>query len=113
MKIKWWHIVALMAIYAFCGRDLAIILTLIYGITFFAKNLSQKNKWIYGSAITKADIQDLDNEIYEIEAIIDQVNKVNEINDELNEIEAVLVQLSETERPDRKVIPIWDIRKKP
>lgn len=113
MDIKRWHVIGLIAIYICCGRDLAIIIILIYGLNLFAKSVKKSVKKSYGNTQTEADIQDLDNEIYEVETMLDQMQKVGHINDEMDEIEAVLDQLSGTEQSDRKVIPIWDLPKKP
>lgn len=113
MGIKWWHIAVFIAIYICCGRDLAIILILIYGINLLAKLAKKSTRGTHEDAQTEADMQDLDNEMYEVETMLDQMQEVGQINDELDEIEAVLDQLGGTEQADRKVIPIWDLPKKP
>lgn len=111
MGIKWWHIVGLIAVYICCGKDLAIMLTLIYGIYLIKNYFKSKEK--FTDTQTRADIQDLDNDMEDLEAILEQMDTVRSINDEMDEIEAVLDQLSETRQTNRKIIPIWELNKEP
>lgn len=124
MKLRWWHIVGILIaaeiisilapialLFAFVSPGL-IILIGILGL-LITKAIKRRTRSPYEDVQTEADMQDLDNEMYEVESMLDQMQKVGHINDELDEIEAVLDQLSGTEQADRKIIPIWDLPKKP